>query len=160
MLVRINDRGPFVDDRIIDLSYTAAREIEMIGPGTAPVRVEVLDPGLARAGADRRRATAAARSSSPPAAPDAAPVAAPIARRRRIEPPAPGRSRCGRAEVAATAPIASRYAVQVGAFADYEHARRTQRSLESRGASRHAGARRGRRHALLPLRLGPVLPAR
>jgi rare lipoprotein A len=43
VLVRINDRGPFVDDRIIDLSYTAAREIEMIGPGTAPVRVEVLE---------------------------------------------------------------------------------------------------------------------
>jgi peptidoglycan lytic transglycosylase len=41
-VVRINDRGPFVDDRIIDLSYAAACLIDMIGPGTAPVRVEVL----------------------------------------------------------------------------------------------------------------------
>jgi rare lipoprotein A len=40
--VRINDRGPFVDDRIIDLSHAAARSIELIGPGTARVRVEVL----------------------------------------------------------------------------------------------------------------------
>ncbi len=31
--VRITDRGPFVGDRIIDLSHAAAREIEMIGPG-------------------------------------------------------------------------------------------------------------------------------
>jgi rare lipoprotein A len=40
--VRINDRGPFVDGRIIDLSHAAAREIEMIGPGTAEVRMEIV----------------------------------------------------------------------------------------------------------------------
>jgi len=40
--VRINDRGPFVKDRIIDLSYAAARSIDMVGPGTAKVRLEVL----------------------------------------------------------------------------------------------------------------------
>jgi len=39
--VRINDRGPFVGDRIIDLSHAAARAIDMIGPGTARVRVEI-----------------------------------------------------------------------------------------------------------------------
>jgi rare lipoprotein A len=40
--VRINDRGPFAKDRVIDLSYAAARALDMIGPGTAPVRIEVL----------------------------------------------------------------------------------------------------------------------
>jgi len=40
--VRINDRGPFVGDRIVDLSYAAARQLELIGPGTARVRLEVL----------------------------------------------------------------------------------------------------------------------
>ena len=45
VVVRINDRGPFVKNRIIDLSYAAARALDMIGPGTAPVRIEVL-PGL------------------------------------------------------------------------------------------------------------------
>jgi rare lipoprotein A len=40
--VRINDRGPFVDDRVIDLSHAAARAIDLIGPGTARVRLEVL----------------------------------------------------------------------------------------------------------------------
>ena len=41
-LVRINDRGPFVKGRIIDLSYAAAQEIGMVGAGTAPVRIETL----------------------------------------------------------------------------------------------------------------------
>lgn len=41
-IVRINDRGPFVDTRIIDLSNSAARKIKMIAKGTAPVRLEVL----------------------------------------------------------------------------------------------------------------------
>jgi rare lipoprotein A len=41
-VVRINDRGPFVGDRIIDLSYAAACLIDMIGPGTATVRVDVM----------------------------------------------------------------------------------------------------------------------
>ena len=40
--VRINDRGPFVGNRIIDLSYAAARSIGVYEPGVAPVRVEVL----------------------------------------------------------------------------------------------------------------------
>ncbi|MFN8007948.1 MAG: septal ring lytic transglycosylase RlpA family protein [Terriglobia bacterium] len=40
--VRINDRGPFVNDRIIDLSYAAARSIDMVGPGTAKVQLAVL----------------------------------------------------------------------------------------------------------------------
>jgi rare lipoprotein A len=40
--VRITDRGPFVENRIIDLSMAAAREIDSIGPGVVPVRLEVL----------------------------------------------------------------------------------------------------------------------
>jgi rare lipoprotein A len=40
--VRITDRGPFVSNRIIDLSLAAAREIESVGPGVVPVRIEVL----------------------------------------------------------------------------------------------------------------------
>ena len=39
---RINDRGPFVEGRIIDLSFAAAKRLGVYVPGTAPVRVEVL----------------------------------------------------------------------------------------------------------------------
>ncbi|MBN2815890.1 MAG: septal ring lytic transglycosylase RlpA family protein [Campylobacterales bacterium] len=41
-VVRINDRGPFVGTRIIDLSNKAAHQIDMVGAGTAPVKLEVL----------------------------------------------------------------------------------------------------------------------
>lgn len=41
-VVRINDRGPFVESRIIDLSYAAAKEINLVGKGSANVRLEVL----------------------------------------------------------------------------------------------------------------------
>jgi rare lipoprotein A len=43
VVVRINDRGPFKDNRVIDLSLEAARSIGMIGPGTARVRIEVIE---------------------------------------------------------------------------------------------------------------------
>ncbi|HOW85440.1 MAG TPA: septal ring lytic transglycosylase RlpA family protein [Candidatus Aminicenantes bacterium] len=42
VVVRINDRGPFVGGRIIDLSYAAARVLGLVGPGTARVRLDVL----------------------------------------------------------------------------------------------------------------------
>jgi len=41
--VRITDRGPFVKGRIIDLSRAAAREIDMLGPGVARVRLRVIE---------------------------------------------------------------------------------------------------------------------
>lgn len=54
--VRITDRGPFVKGRIIDLSQEAARQIRMIGAGTALVRLEV----LSSQGASSKAASAAA----------------------------------------------------------------------------------------------------
>lgn len=50
IIVRINDRGPFVKERIIDLSYRAAKEIAMLGPGTAPV--EIISLGNVRTGGE------------------------------------------------------------------------------------------------------------
>ncbi len=43
VVVKVNDRGPFVGDRIIDLSYAAATKLGVTGPGTAPVEVSVLN---------------------------------------------------------------------------------------------------------------------
>jgi len=42
-IVRINDRGPFVADRVIDLSFAAAKEIEMINSGIAKVSIEIIE---------------------------------------------------------------------------------------------------------------------
>lgn len=52
--VRITDRGPFIDGRIIDLSHAAARAVDMIGPGVVRVRIEVIRaPQTATASAGR-----------------------------------------------------------------------------------------------------------
>jgi rare lipoprotein A len=50
--VRITDRGPFIDGRIIDLSFAAARSVDMVGAGIVPVRLELLSAGgeMIRAG--------------------------------------------------------------------------------------------------------------
>ncbi len=48
--VRINDRGPFAKDRIIDLSRAAAKEVDMIGPGTARVRLYLVKGDLKKLG--------------------------------------------------------------------------------------------------------------
>jgi rare lipoprotein A len=47
--VRINDRGPFVDGRVIDLSVKAAREIDLMRAGTAPVKLTILKQAVASA---------------------------------------------------------------------------------------------------------------
>jgi rare lipoprotein A len=43
VVVRINDRGPHKPGRVIDLSYAAAKQLNLIEPGTARVRIEVLE---------------------------------------------------------------------------------------------------------------------
>lgn len=42
VMVVVNDRGPFVGDRILDLSYGAAKALDMVGRGVTPVRIEVI----------------------------------------------------------------------------------------------------------------------
>ena len=72
IVVRVNDRGPFVGNRIIDLSYTAAYKLGMIGSGTAPVEIRVLQPG----DSSSARTTAATPAVTPAATPAATPTSA------------------------------------------------------------------------------------
>lgn len=44
VVVKVNDRGPFVRNRLIDLSYVAARKLGIVATGTAPVEVRAIDP--------------------------------------------------------------------------------------------------------------------
>ena len=61
VVVRVNDRGPFVANRIIDLSYSAALRLDMLRSGTAMVEVRAIDPG-----APPRDATAPLLTVAPP----------------------------------------------------------------------------------------------
>jgi rare lipoprotein A len=100
VVVRINDRGPFVGDRIIDLSYTAAAKLDMLTAGTAPVEMRVLTPGRDAPG-----------SALPPATPVAPPP--------RSAPPATVVN-APAADIAGAVPMF----IQAGVFADHENARR------------------------------------
>lgn len=76
VVVRVNDRGPFLHERIMDLSYAAAHKLGLIGNGSAEVEVESLS---AEAGAETTPLAAPAAVGTEALAPSAAISAAPIA---------------------------------------------------------------------------------
>jgi rare lipoprotein A len=67
VVVRVNDRGPFIGERLIDLSYVAAHRLGLLGAGSGVVEVETLLPGVAVAAAP------------PPTAPPSKVTAKPLA---------------------------------------------------------------------------------
>jgi len=80
VIVRINDRGPFIDTRLIDLSYTAAHKLGVINSGSATVVVESIIPG--------EDAAPAVAASAPVETPAAAPPQENMAE-ARAQPPGP-----------------------------------------------------------------------
>lgn len=72
VVVRVNDRGPFIDNRLIDLSYTAAHKLGIIGNGSGMVEVESIIPGATPA------PPPAPVASAPPPPVTPAPVEAPV----------------------------------------------------------------------------------
>jgi rare lipoprotein A len=112
VIVRINDRGPFVSNRIIDLSYTAASRLDMIRNGTAFVQVEALTAAVAPLTTQLPATTPAASAASVGVSSVPA-ITAPLA----SAPPTP----------------MSRYYIQVGAYAQAENAHRTEQALRGAG---------------------------
>jgi rare lipoprotein A len=125
--VRINDRGPFVKGRILDLSQAAARDIDMLRAGTARVRIKVIPPPstlpspppstLPTAPASPPPSEPVEITAPPTAAPDAPVVTTPP-----VTPP-PVTTTTPATEPAitpspTTAPPTPGYAVQAGAFSD------------------------------------------
>ena len=92
VVVRVNDRGPFVGNRIIDLSYTAAAKLDMLRNGTAMVEVRTVGP--ASPGRCRPRLPGAARRAGLDC------------RRCRAAAPAPAYRRRARSHAARSGPIA------------------------------------------------------
>jgi rare lipoprotein A len=66
VVVRINDRGPFHSDRIVDVSYTAALKLGLLGKGSHQVEIERLFPDDPSRVATVRRAAASAAQAAPP----------------------------------------------------------------------------------------------
>jgi len=107
--VRVTDRGPFVDGRIIDLSLAAARQIDMLRSGTARVRLKVIAPPHAS-------------TSETPARPSEIGPAKPM---EIGDDP-------GLVDAAAGPAPAGLYAVQAGAFADMSRAEAVRDVLAAR----------------------------
>jgi rare lipoprotein A len=68
IVVRVNDRGPFVGDRVIDLSYAAAARLDMLRAGTAPVALTVIEPPSPTSEADVIAAATTPAVAAPTAA--------------------------------------------------------------------------------------------
>jgi rare lipoprotein A len=79
VIVRVNDRGPFMKDRIIDLSYTAAYKLGIIGDGSSEVEVESINPNVIVKTIEASTVQSKPLESSAPAAPVVAVAVAPAA---------------------------------------------------------------------------------
>jgi rare lipoprotein A len=151
LVVRINDRGPFVNGRIIDLSRRSAQLLGIVGPGTAKVRVQILaeesralvarmkqDGGTEPAVVAAPRATVTAERLPPPGA---APAARPVAAAAPAG-PTPSEQRADSATQAAEREVgkvsegparATSIYVQAGSFSRYDNALRLSARLAGIG---------------------------
>ncbi len=77
VIVKINDRGPFHENRLIDLSYAAAARLEILGKGTGLVEVTAIDPAKPRIAPSQPKT--ATRTTSAAALSAAAPATTPLA---------------------------------------------------------------------------------
>ena len=140
VVVRVNDRGPFVGNRIIDLSYTAASKLDMLRNGTAMVEVRTLEPAplgaapltAATAAAPAAPAALAPAASAPTGSPPAtsAPVAAALTvlpLESAAPPEAPADSTGP--EAVAHVPVPRALFIQAGAFSDPKNAERLAEKL-------------------------------
>jgi rare lipoprotein A len=173
VVVRINDRGPFVANRIIDLSYSAASRLDMIRNGTAFVQVEVLTPAAPALTASMPVSTLPAQAASvgvssvpsmslapvsQPAAPTGATsTAAPDATATAADPvnPVTSASAATPGQTAIPAPTGSFY-IQVGAYANPDNANSALRKLRGAGLEHAFTLAPDAHQPLQRVRIGPI----
>jgi len=153
VVVKVNDRGPFVGNRLIDLSYAAAKELDIVRTGTARVEVRALEsrpPWTARApDTTPRRSTARARASTHEA---------------RVTTPAPGAAPPTPLDLVATAtpqppPAAhdERLFAQAGKFKERSDAVELVAELKAQGlVNAFIVTEDGRRNSVHRVRVGPL----
>lgn len=138
VIVRVNDRGPFVNNRIIDLSYSAAKKLDMIRDGTSLVEVTAISLDTQSGDRPTRQAVPPAPEASPPL------VSLPSTQPPAMPPPAQTSTE-------------HKIFVQVGAFGDRANAERRLGALVAAGIGNafiHEDSSSS--PALLRVRIGPV----
>ncbi|ABK43979.1 rare lipoprotein A [Magnetococcus marinus MC-1] len=145
VIVRINDRGPFVGDRLIDMSYEAARRLGFAVQGTTKVRIQALsgEPKLQHEPQDMQVPTEAAH-------PATREVKAPIVQRNE-EPPISVAENRRRTQALPTRQVL----VQVGAFSNQGNAHRVVKRIDHLGAARIEPVP-NQQPPLYRVRLGPL----
>lgn len=142
VIVRVNDRGPFVNNRIIDLSYSAARRLDMIRDGTSLVEVTVIDLDAPSGDRPTRQTTTPEPEAVEPL------VSLPSTSTLPAETPPPLPSETGREH---------EIFVQVGAYGDRANAERHLGVLLAAGIeSAFIHEDRSSSPVLLRVRIGPV----
>ena len=144
IVVRVNDRGPFVHNRIIDLSYAAARKLDMIRDGTSLVEVTAISFGEPTG--DRPASNVLTPQPSPPGASPAMRAPEPVEPVMADE-PGP-----------LAEPAENRVFAQVGAFGSIENAERRHQLLLDRGiANSFVHTDTSVTPALYRVRIGPIV---
>jgi rare lipoprotein A len=163
IVVRVNDRGPFVGNRIIDLSYTAALKLDMLRNGTAMVEVRTLEPVSANT---PLVAQGTAPSATSNAAPNAAPISAPLTATpltaaagapSPVDSQSPEAAADSAAGAVSTVPVPRALFIQAGAFSDPKNAERLVDKLRGGGYGKvfvRDNEIAGRR--MYRVRIGPV----
>ena len=128
VVVRVNDRGPFLQGRIVDLSYAAAHRVGIAGPGSGRVEVEAIIPGEA----------------------PILTAAAPLPPVTRVEPPPPAP-----VPTPATPTSAAGYAVQLGAFQNYANAQNFLTHVQGQLADARVEPRVREQNGLYRVYVGP-----
>jgi rare lipoprotein A len=146
VVVRVNDRGPFVDGRIVDLSYTAAHRIGVLAGGSALVEVESILPD----GTGRMVAAAPPQPVAPAPKPESAPLAAALDAEPPVTPLAaaePPPAVPDRPPVAPAGSEAGGIYLQLGAFGSRDNAEsflaRMKIQIEWLASTLHISARDG-----------------
>ncbi len=136
IVVRVNDRGPFVGNRIIDLSYTAAAKLDMLRNGTAIVEVRSIDPSQAGSLTASAPSVAAGTASNASARPPETAAGAPSGVSAPADAAAAGAASrpTAPAAVSAAAPppaASASFFIQAGAFSDPANAERLAEKLRA-----------------------------
>ena len=133
VVVRVNDRGPFKNDRVIDLSYAAAYKLRFSAQGSTLVEVEAID-------------SSAVTSYSQPAKAPVLVIATPAA-----APPSNSSSSSNSANVSAV----TQYFIQAGAFKNEANADLLMKKIQGMGIEQNAGFNSEYNNGLYRLKLGP-----
>lgn len=128
VIVRINDRGPFHSSRIVDVSYTAALKLGLLGKGSHQVELERLFPGdETRLASLRREATSQAQTV------DAAADLAPLQVEQRVRADSAAAVVIADPTAQAQASVTPGFYLQLGAYSRADAAREQQRRLAEAG---------------------------